>query len=67
MKMTGKALKKWRLSLGLTQTALAKEMGWDQSLVAHYESGRHKISVDKIKSLQNYARAEKINPPTVRE
>lgn len=47
-------LKEKRLSKGLTQTALAKELGVSQVIIAYFESGIRKPGISLKNKLANY-------------
>jgi transcriptional regulator with XRE-family HTH domain len=47
----GHRIRKFRLSKGLTQTALAKEAGVKANTLARVERGEHKPSPDTIEGL----------------
>ena len=47
----GNRIKHYRLRAGLTQVQVCNHLGWDISLLSHYEGDRRRPRVDKLFAL----------------
>lgn len=52
-KQVGQRIKKKRIEKGITQQELGDRLGYNKSYVSRLETGRMKISLDKIESISN--------------